>query len=280
MTRPALPPFDTLPAEAVRAWLEAVQHDPGLLAAALAVLAEDPRAGVRRHARRWARRLEAAARERRRLEALGVFDDEARATGHARVAGVDEVGRGPLAGPVVAAAVILPPGWIPQGLDDSKALSARRRLELYHAVCHGALGVAAGVVGVAAIDRHGIHWASLEAMRRAVVRLRPAADFVLVDGPHPVPGLGLPQRPIVDGDARSASVAAASVVAKTVRDRLCHHLDRAFPGYGLDRHKGYATGPHLAALARLGPAPVHRRRFLRRLEHPDYPAASSRSSTR
>lgn len=265
-----LPAFETMPAAAIRAWLADAAargrtlqgRPPRRLAAALALLAEDRRAAVRAEARRWLRRLEAQAAAEGRAQVLLTLEREAWAAGHRLVAGTDEVGRGPLAGPVVAAAVVLPPGWVPAGLDDSKVLSSDQRLSLYRAICGGAVAVGVGVADVAAIDRVGIHHASLQAMRRAVARLRPAPDALLVDGRHLVPGLGIPQRAIVDGDARSASVAAASVVAKVVRDVLCVRLDAAYPGYGLARHKGYATAEHLAALARLGPAPIHRRRFL------------------
>ena len=179
----------------------------------------------------------------------------------ATVAGVDEAGRGPLAGPVVAAAVVLDreAGW--EGLDDSKKLDAATRELLYARVLTGARAFAWSVMGPRAIDRVNIRRASLEAMRRAVLRLRLAPGLVLVDGLDRVPGLACRQQAVVDGDAKLLSIAAASVVAKVVRDRIMARLDRVWPGYGFARHKGYGTAEHLAALTRLGPCPIHRYSF-------------------
>ena len=187
---------------------------------------------------------------------------EARLAGRGTtVAGVDEAGRGPLAGPVVAAAVVLAPdrGWV--GLDDSKKVPPETREEIFARVMQEARAFSWAVIGPRAIDRSNILRASLEAMRRAVGRLRVAPDLVLVDGNHPVPGLACEQRTIVDGDARLLSIAAASVVAKVVRDRIMGRLDRVWPRYGFARHKGYATPEHLAALASHGPCPLHRYSF-------------------
>ena len=186
---------------------------------------------------------------------------EARLAGEAVVAGVDEAGRGPLAGPVVAAAVILEPGGSWDGVDDSKQVPPERRAEVFARVLAGARAFAWSVVGPRAIDRFNIRGASLEAMRRAVARLRVPPEIVLVDGRDPVPGLRCPQHPVVDGDARLPSVAAASILAKVVRDRIMERLDRVWPEYGFARHKGYGTPDHLEALARLGPCPLHRYSF-------------------
>jgi ribonuclease HII len=177
------------------------------------------------------------------------------------VAGVDEAGRGPLAGPVVAAAVVLAPGGRWEGLDDSKLVAPDMREEIFARVLNEARAFSWSVLGARAIDRSNILRASLEAMRRAVCRLRVAPDLVLVDGDYPVPGLTCNQRAIVDGDARLISIAAASVVAKVVRDRIMGRLDRVWPNYGFARHKGYATPEHLAALACHGPCPLHRYSF-------------------
>lgn len=177
------------------------------------------------------------------------------------VAGVDEAGRGPLAGPVVAAAVVLAPGGTWEGLDDSKQVAPNTREEIFARVLNEARAFSWSVLGPRAIDRSNILRASLEAMRRAVCRLRVVPDLVLVDGDYPVPGLACNQRAIVDGDARLISIAAASVVAKVVRDRIMSRLDRVWPLYGFARHKGYATPEHLAALACHGPCPLHRYTF-------------------
>ncbi|HYM80017.1 MAG TPA: ribonuclease HII [Candidatus Limnocylindria bacterium] len=186
---------------------------------------------------------------------------EARMTGEgATVAGVDEAGRGPLAGPVVAAAVILGGGrW--DGLNDSKQLDAKTREDLFARVWNQARAIRWAVVGPRAIDRANIRRASLEAMRRAVIGLPVQPSVVLVDGNDPVPGVGHAQHAVVDGDARMLSIAAASVVAKVVRDRIMQRLDRVWPDYGFARHKGYGTPEHLDALDRLGPCPIHRYSF-------------------
>jgi ribonuclease HII len=187
---------------------------------------------------------------------------EARICGHlATVAGVDEAGRGPLAGPVVAAAVVLAPGRKWEGLDDSKKLAPDTREEIFARVLNEARAFSWSVLGPRAIDRFNILRASLEAMRRAVGRLRVVPDLVLVDGHLLVPGIACEQRAIVDGDARLLSIAAASVVAKVVRDRIMCRLDRVWPKYGFIRHKGYATREHLEAIACHGPCPLHRYSF-------------------
>jgi len=184
---------------------------------------------------------------------------EARMAGErAAVAGVDEAGRGPLAGPVVAAAVVLDRDGPWEGLDDSKKLTHEKREALYARVLSGARAFRWSVMGPRAIDRLNIRRASLEAMRRAVAGLAVAPELVLVDGLDPVPGLECEQRSVVDADATLLSVAAASVVAKVVRDRIMARLDRVWPAYGFAQHKGYGTAEHLAAIERHGPCPLHR----------------------
>ncbi len=183
------------------------------------------------------------------------------AGGSAVVAGVDEAGRGPLAGPVVAAAVILEPGGRWDGMHDSKRLPAETREQLFARVLHEARAFAWAVQGPRAIDFSNIRRASLEAMRRAVCRLAICPELVLVDGRDPVPGITCAQQAVVDGDARLLSVAAASILAKVVRDRIMERLDRVWPDYGFARHKGYGTPEHLEALRRLGPCPLHRYSF-------------------
>jgi len=174
------------------------------------------------------------------------------------VVGVDEAGRGPLAGPVVAAAVILDREKKWTGINDSKQLDAETREVLYARVLSGARAFGWCVIGSRRIDAMNIRRASLEAMRRAVMRLPVRPDLLLIDGIDRVPGLECEQRPVVDADATLLSVAAASVVAKVVRDRIMQRLDRVWPEYGFARHKGYGTEEHLAALERHGPCPIHR----------------------
>jgi len=188
------------------------------------------------------------------------FEDEARATGHAIVAGVDEVGRGALCGPVVAAAVVLGDGFVPDGLDDSKRLSARQRTALDVRIREQARCFAIGIADHQEIDRVNILRATLLAMKRAVLALPVKPDLLLIDALR-VPGLAVEQLPIVKGDAQSASIAAASIVAKVMRDALMRELDRAHPGYDLARNMGYGSEEHRLALRRLGPSKVHRRSF-------------------
>ncbi len=180
--------------------------------------------------------------------------------GVTRVGGVDEVGVGPLAGPLVAAAVIVPPDVAVLGVDDSKKLSRARRLRLADEIRHAALGVGIGIVDVAEVDRLNVYQAALEAMRRAVCGLPVAAEQLLVDA-RSIPGIAVPQVSIVKGDSRSYSIAAASIVAKVVRDGIMCELDRLYPEYGFARHMGYGTRDHLVALERFGPSPAHRRSF-------------------
>ena len=188
------------------------------------------------------------------------FEARARDRGFRAVAGIDEAGRGPLAGPVVAAAVILPEVFDLPGLTDSKKLSEKARMRLYPLIREQALAVGVGVARAGEVDLVNILQATLRSMERAVARLSVPVDFLLVDGNVPLP-ISLPQQTLVKGDSRSLSIAAASVVAKVVRDRIMVAYDRLFPGYGLAGHKGYGSAAHREAIARLGPSPCHRRTF-------------------
>jgi ribonuclease HII len=178
------------------------------------------------------------------------------------IAGVDEAGRGPLAGPVVAAAVIFHPDQRLRGLRDSKLLTPEARDELAVKIRERAVAWAVGESAVGEIDALNIHHATLLAMKRAIESLSTRPEVVWIDGLH-CPALDYPARAIVDGDRLIASIAAASILAKTARDAMLVELDRAYPDYGFARHKGYATVEHLAALRRLGPCPAHRRHFAR-----------------
>ncbi len=228
--------------------------------ASLAALRADPRRGARELAGLLGRRRERGEAERRRLDALWDEQWALRPPGSRRTAGVDEVGMGPLAGPVVAAAVILPEGVHLDGLRDSKRLTPAARERLAAKVWSAALAVSIGVTSRAEIDRINIYQAGLLAMRRAVLGLRPGADGVLVDARR-IPGLDLPQRALVGGDDRVPSISAASVVAKVYRDTLMCALDSRHPGYGFAQNRGYGTAEHLDALERLGPSAAHRRSF-------------------
>ena len=188
------------------------------------------------------------------------LENAVRRLGYRRVAGVDEVGRGCLAGPVVAAAVVLDPEHPIRGLRDSKLLTPAARERLYGEIVRCAASWSLASVEAGEIDRINIHNASLRAMRDALTGLAPPPDFALVDG-FPLPDLTVPQRAVVRGDRRSAAIAAASIVAKVTRDRQMLRLHAADPRFGFDRHKGYATPQHLAAIERFGAAAVHRRSF-------------------
>jgi ribonuclease HII len=198
----------------------------------------------------------------RALPHLSFVPFEARAweAGYRSIAGIDEAGRGPLAGPVVAAAVILPltPGIA--GLQDSKRLTARQREAVYGAICASAVAYGVGLVSPALIDRHNILWATKEAMCRAVQSLAQAPDLLLIDGTERL-SVGLAQQTIVRGDAQCAAIAAASVIAKVTRDRLMRAYAQRYPLYGFERHKGYPTPEHYACLQRYGPCAIHRRSF-------------------
>jgi len=189
------------------------------------------------------------------------FELMAMAAGHGPVAGVDEVGRGPLAGPVVAAAAILDPDKIPAGIDDSKKLSPAARDRLFDEIMARAIAVGIGFGSLEEIERLNIRGASLLAMRRAVAALAIAPGHALVDGNAIPAGLPCGATAITRGDARSLSIAAASIIAKVARDRLMAQLHIAFPAYGWDRNAGYGTPGHLAALADHGPCDGHRRAF-------------------
>ncbi len=188
-------------------------------------------------------------------------EDRLRAAGFVRVAGVDEAGRGCLAGPVVAAAVILPPGHAIAGLNDSKVLSAAERTALAEAIRQEAVAVGVGRCSPKEIDRLNILWAAMEAMRRAAEACAPAPDFLLIDGNRAFPKPRWPLETLVGGDARSHSIAAASVIAKTTRDALMRRLHAEHPHYAWDTNVGYPTRAHYAALAEHGPTPHHRRSF-------------------
>jgi len=183
------------------------------------------------------------------------------AAGRRVVVGLDEAGRGCLAGPVMAAAVVLPPDARIPGLDDSKKLSPEQRQALVPVIRRQALAVGVGECSPAEVDALNVLWAAMEAMRRAAEALPLAPDVFLVDGNREVPGAPCPQETVVKGDTKSLSIAAASVIAKVTRDRRMVALDAAFPMYGWAGHKGYATKAHYAALAVHGPSPHHRRSF-------------------
>jgi len=191
---------------------------------------------------------------------LWVYEKRAAARGFKQIAGVDEAGRGPLAGPVVSAAVILPPGFAPAGVADSKKLTPRQRSRLYAQIYRQARSVGIGIVDPVEIDRINILQAALLSMAMAVENLSPRPDYLLVDGPFPVRS-DLPQQPIRGGDGLSISIAAASIVAKVTRDRLMEVYHFYYPQFGFLTHKGYPTRRHREALEKFGHCPIHRLSF-------------------
>jgi ribonuclease HII len=197
---------------------------------------------------------------------LWFYEQRAAQAGRRQIAGVDEAGRGPLAGPVVAAAVILPPGFHDSRVTDSKKLSAAQRERLYGVIYAGALSVGIGIVDAAEIDRVNILQASLRAMTVAVENLAPRPDHLLIDGTFPI-FLDLPQEPIPKGDALSISIAAASIIAKVTRDRLMDAYHAYYPQFGFSRHKGYPTQDHRDAIRTFGCSPIHRKTFRGVREH-------------
>lgn len=225
------------------------------------VLSADRRSGARRLAQRYQAHCEELRREQERLEEMLCYERAARENGFTYIAGVDEAGRGPLAGPVMAAAVILPENANLAGLNDSKKLSPQKREDLYRRITEAALAWSVGIGEVAEIEQYNILRASKLAMGRALVSLRVEPDFVLLDALE-LEGLPVPQLGIVGGDCLSQSIAAASIIAKVTRDRWMCEMDRVYPGYGFAEHKGYPTPHHRRAIAELGPCPMHRKSFL------------------
>lgn len=222
----------------------------------LAACREDPR----KAAARLVRRYEKAQTEHERLLKLYAYEHAAWARGHEIVAGVDEAGRGPLAGPVSVAAVILPHDLCLPKLNDSKKLSAKVREELFDEIQEKAIAVGTALIDAQTIDRVNIYQATINGMYEAIFSLQPAPQEVLIDA-VPLDRLPMPSEPIIKGDAKSASIAAASIIAKVTRDRLMDEYDKIYPEYGFAQHKGYGTAQHIEALKKYGPCPIHRRSF-------------------
>jgi len=191
---------------------------------------------------------------------LWAFESEARKSGYLLIAGIDEAGRGPLAGPVVSAAVVLPETFSISDVDDSKKLTPKKRADLFPRIQEAALAVGVGIVDVETIDRINILQAALLSMAKAVGNLAIQPDYLLIDGPFQIP-LDLPQNTLPKGDSLSISIAAASIIAKVTRDRMMVDFDRTYPEYGFSKHKGYPTKAHRAAIRKLGCSPIHRKTF-------------------
>ncbi|WP_086347624.1 ribonuclease HII [Candidatus Enterococcus clewellii] len=225
----------------------------------LAIWQKDERSGVQLALSQWERRMLKSEKEKALLKELSIFENEAKAEGYRLIAGIDEVGRGPLAGPVVAAAVILPENCELLGVNDSKQLSLKRREELYEQIQTQAISIGIGVVCHEEIDKINIYQASKKAMIMAVEDLDFVPDYLLIDAMELE--LKLPQKKLIKGDARSVSIAAASIIAKVCRDRLMEDYAKMFPGYGFEKNAGYGTKEHLEGLQKIGICPIHRKTF-------------------
>ena len=221
---------------------------------------EDTRTGVRNLILKYRKKEEALEKEKERTEQMKVYEKQYESRGY--VCGIDEVGRGPLAGPVVAGAVILPKDCQILYLNDSKKLTAKKREELYDVIMKEAVAVGIGYASPARIDEINILQATYEAMRQAVANLGKEPGILLNDAVT-IPEMTVPQVPIIKGDAKSVSIAAASILAKVTRDRLMAEYDKILPEYGFAKHKGYGSKEHIDAIRRLGPSPIHRKTFIK-----------------
>ena len=236
------------------------QADAAQRAVLYEVYSSDDRAGVKKLVSAYRKKEEALQKERMRLEDMRSF--EHKYSTYSLICGIDEAGRGPLAGPVVAGAVILPKDCEILYLNDSKKLSPAKREALYEEIMEKAAAVGVGMASPARIDEINILQATYEAMREAVANLGVTPELLLNDAVT-IPDVSIPQVPIIKGDAKSVSIAAASIIAKVTRDRLMVQYDEILPGYGFARHKGYGSKDHIEAIRRLGPTPIHRQTFIK-----------------
>ncbi|MBR1701300.1 MAG: ribonuclease HII [Lachnospiraceae bacterium] len=241
----------------IKAKLQAVSVEE--LPAFIEIYGADERAGVQKIVETAKKRMEALEKEKARIELLKRY--ERQYADYQFICGIDEVGRGPLAGPVVAGAVILPKDCDILYINDSKQLSEKKREELYEIIQEKAVACAVGIVSPARIDEINILQATYEAMREAIGRLSPAPDLLLNDAVT-IPKVSIRQVPIIKGDAKSISIGAASIYAKVTRDRMMVEYDRDYPEYGFAKNKGYGSAEHIAALKKYGPSPIHRRSFI------------------
>lgn len=247
--------FEKLSAKEIKAILEKSFEFDYLLWAQ-----EDPRKTVKEIARVYVMKQKRQLLEMQRLEAMYSYEKSFYEAGLMHVAGVDEVGRGPIAGPVTVAAVILPPQCVLPGLNDSKKLSEKKREELYNLIQEKAIAISCISYGPELIDKLNIYEATRAAMYEAIETLSVKAEAVLVDA-MPLPKLTVPKEALIKGDSKSASIAAASIIAKVTRDRYMNELEKEYPGFHFDEHKGYYTEAHKLAIENLGITPEHRESF-------------------
>ena len=238
---------------------ELEQADVAAREVLLAEYGKDYRSGVISLVQKYEKEKEKLKQEKSRIEQLKVYEKKYDHLGY--VCGIDEAGRGPLAGPVVAGAVILPKDSQILWLNDSKKLSAKKREELYDVIMREAVAVGVGYASPARIDEINILQATYEAMREAIAKL-PVRPQILLNDAVTIPAIEIPQVPIIKGDAKSVSIAAASIIAKVTRDRLMTEYDKIMPEYGFAAHKGYGAQVHIEALKKYGPSPIHRKTFI------------------
>lgn len=228
------------------------------------ILKNDERKSVKNIAIKLAKKLDKIRAENERLEMINTFENEGYQKGYTYIGGIDEAGRGPLAGPVVAAVVVFKPGTKIEGINDSKKLSEAKRDELFDIIKEQALDYGIGIVQKEEIDEYNILNATYMAMKKAINCLKKTPDYLLVDAAH-VPDVNIDQKSIIKGDSKSISIAAASILAKVTRDSLMYEYDKMYPEYGFASHKGYGTDQHYKAIREHGITPIHRKSFLKNI---------------
>ncbi|AUN15325.1 ribonuclease HII [[Clostridium] sordellii] len=228
------------------------------------ILKDDERKSVKNIAVKLAKKLDKMRAENERLEMINIFENEGYEKGFTYIGGIDEAGRGPLAGPVVAAVVVFKPGTKIEGINDSKKLSEAKRDELFEIIKEEALDYGIGIVQKDEIDEYNILNATYMAMKKAVNCLKQKPDYLLVDAAH-IPDVDIEQKSIIKGDSKSISIAAASILAKVTRDSIMYEYDKMYPEYGFASHKGYGTDQHYKAIREHGITSIHRRSFLKNI---------------
>ncbi|WP_270941949.1 ribonuclease HII [Romboutsia lituseburensis] len=226
------------------------------------ILRNDERKSVQSIAVKMAKKLDSIRRENERLEIINAFENEGYNKGYVYIGGIDEAGRGPLAGPVVASVVVFKPNTKIEGINDSKKLSESKRDELFDIIKEQALDYGIGIVNNEEIDEFNILNATYMAMKKAINCLEKTPDYLLVDAAT-IPGIDTDQKSIIKGDSKSISIAAASILAKVTRDSIMYQYEEMYPGYGFKSHKGYGTKEHYEAIEKLGITPIHRKSFLK-----------------
>lgn len=226
------------------------------------ILRNDERKSVQSIAVKMAKKLDSIRKENERLEIINAFENEGYNKGYVYIGGIDEAGRGPLAGPVVASVVVFKPNTKIEGINDSKKLSESKRDELFDIIKEQALDYGIGIVNNEEIDEFNILNATYMAMKKAINCLEKTPDYLLVDAAT-IPGIDTDQKAIIKGDSKSISIAAASILAKVTRDSIMYQYEEMYPGYGFKSHKGYGTKEHYEAIEKLGITPIHRKSFLK-----------------